>query len=216
MSRSIGSANETATTAPAVQLALFAEFDFPSGWVRVWSGIGDFTTLSRTFSGIGTFGRMSQIEETADVSARGVEFELSCAAGTVALALGEYYRGRPCRSWLGFMNSTRTALLDTPYQIFAGRMDTMHILDGSPASIVRLSAENRLADMGRARTSRWTHEEQTRRFAGDLGFEYIARIAESPIYWGVAAPASAASGAAPGGGVQNGDPSRGNPWRRRG
>jgi len=182
------------STAAELQAALLwpiliAEFEFDSGALRVWSGSGNLSWDSKTWTGVGTFGGVSPVEEGADIAARGVRFSLSgIPSEYLSLALGDDCRQRPCSLWLALRDSAG-AIIGTPYKLFSGRMEPLSGEEGPAGATLTIPAESRLVELKRARVSRYTHEEQVRRFSGDLGLAYIATMAEKPIYWGGPAPA---------------------------
>ena len=45
---------------------------FPSGAMRVWTGLGDITVDSETYSGVGSFLSISSITESSEVKATGL------------------------------------------------------------------------------------------------------------------------------------------------
>lgn len=185
-----------------MKVAFFAEFQFASGTVRVWSGIGAKVWGAQTWSGAGDFGGITPVDESTEVQAAGLAFKLSgIPSSTLSLALGDNYRGRPCKLWLAVLDAA-DAVVDA-YQVFAGRMDVMKIDDGGDTATINVQAENRLVDLTRARSLRYTDAEQKRLFAGDLGLEYVAKLAEKPLYWGVPPPAGGASYGGGGGGTNS-------------
>lgn len=192
MARDLPSAVATAIGSTVVKLAFFAEFQFASGTVRLWTGYGNKSWGGHTWSGAGDFGGLTPIDETTEIGAAGLTFKLSQVPSTsLALALGDNYRGKPCKLWLAVLDAS-DAVVDT-YQVFAGRMDVMKIEDGDGTGAIAIQAENRLIDLSRPRTRRYTDAEQQRRYPGDRGLEYVAKLPEKPLYWGVAAPAPVAA-----------------------
>lgn len=192
MSRTLPSAVATGIAATVVKYAFFAEFQFGSGTERMWSGVGDKTWDGHTWDGSGDFGGVSPVDETTEVAAMGLTFTLSgIPSSTLSLALGDSYRGKPCKLWLAILDADDEVA--DAYPIFAGRMDVMGIEDGADTGEVSIDAESRLIDLKRARSQRYTDSEQRRLFAGDLGCEYVAKLAEKPLYWGVPSPAGAAT-----------------------
>jgi hypothetical protein len=137
-----------------------------------------------TYQGIGTLGAISPVEETTDLAARGINFQLSgIPSAYVAIALTENYQGKECSVLFGALDATG-AIVASPVTIFAGRMDVMSVADdGQQASII-MSAENKLVDFRRPREVRYTHEEQQNLFSTDLGLEFVNAIQEKQIYWG--------------------------------
>lgn len=198
-SRGLSSTVETAVVAPVVRLAFFGEFQFASGTVRMWSGIGSKSWNGNTWDGFGSMLGFSPVDETTEFGAAGLTFTWSGIPSTaISLALTDNYRGRLCRLWLAVLDES-FAVLDT-YQIFAGRMDFMTIDDSGDTSTISLQVESRLIDLGRARASRYTDAEQQLRYPGDKGLEFVAKLAERPLNWGVPYPTPSYSPGYSGGG----------------
>lgn len=74
-------------------------------------------------------------------------------------------------------------------EIFTGYMDTMDIDEGADTSTVTLSIENKLIDLERPRTARYTSSFQKSRFAGDKGLEFVEDLQDKEVYWGRSNPA---------------------------
>jgi hypothetical protein len=192
MSRELPSSMTTAVTAPLMRVAAFAEFEFASGTLRMWSGYADIVWNSVTWTGGGDMVGISEIDETTEIGAAGMTFELNGAdTALVALALTDAYQGRPCRLWIAEM-AADFASVTSAYQLFGGRMDVMRPLVGPEETSISLAAESRLIDLLRPRTLRYTNAEQQRLYPGDRALEYVAKIAEKPLYWGVPPTGAAA------------------------
>lgn len=195
MSRGLTSDLATAIVARVVNPVLLAFFDFESGPVRVWSGIGDLSWGGNTYGGIGNFGGVSPIEETKDLSARGATFTLSgIPSSLVALALTDNYQGRAAKLWLAALDSSM-ALVADPYLLFGGRMDTMSSTDGGETSTLTLAVENRMIDLDRSRERRYTEEDQHIDFPADTGLRYINGLQDKSIQWGSGTGTVAGGGA---------------------
>lgn len=198
MARTLPSALVTATTATQLTPFLAVQLEFDSGTVRYWSGYGTMTIGGSSFTGVGTLGSITPIEETEDLSARGLTIQLSgIPSALISLALSEDYQGRKASIFFGALNADTGAVLDV-VTVFAGRMDVMTITDDGQSATISFAVENRLIDFQRTRESRYTHEEQIRRYAGDNGLEYVAGLQDKVIYWGNANPTSfAGAGSGP-------------------
>lgn len=184
MSRDLTTALKNQTLADSLSPVVLAFFDFQSGAVRVWSGIGTLTWDGNDYVGVGHFGGFSPIEETADTKANGVAFQLSgVPSALIATVLGDNYQGRSVKMWLGAMNSSGAIVVD-PYQIFAGRMDAVEIDEGAETSVIRVLAESRLIDIQRSRERRFTHEDQQIDFSGDEGLAMMPMVQSTPFVWG--------------------------------
>ncbi|HYC64519.1 MAG TPA: hypothetical protein VEC14_07305 [Reyranellaceae bacterium] len=195
MSRGLSIGVATAIAGAVVPVAFFAEFQFASGTVRFWSGYGEKIWDGQTWNGAGELAGFSAVDETTEIGAAGMTFTLSGVPNALrALALADAYRNRLCKLWLAILDAAGN--VTATYQAFGGRMDVLTLEAAGPTSTIALAAFNRLVDLHRARASRYTHAEQLRRFPGDLGCEFAAKLAEKPLWWGAAPPAAAA---APGG-----------------
>ena len=72
-------------------------------------------------------------------------------------------------------------VIGDPILIFDGKLDQMNWEeDGETARIV-VNAESRLIDLERSRESRYTEQEQKRRYAGDTFFDYTAESVNREI-----------------------------------
>ncbi len=201
MSRSLTTALKNDTQAASLAPVFFAFFDFQAGAVRVWSGVGDKVWGGNTYNGLGTLGTMSPIEESADLRANGVSFQLSGVPATlIATVLGDNYQGRDVKLWFGTMDATDAVVAD-PYQIFSGRMDSLEIDDGTETATIRVHAESRMIDLRRNNERRYTHEDQQIDFPGDEALAFMPTAQTTPFVWG-AARVAAYAGAGGGGSSQ--------------
>ena len=188
MSRTIPATLIASTTAPQLNPFYATSLDFDAGTVRYWTGYGTITINSATYAGIGALSSISTIEETEDLSARGLTIDLTGVPNDlVAAALTEPYQGRTAAVRFGTLNADTGAVIES-ITIFSGRMDTMLISNDGKSATIGISVESKLVDFQRTRESRYTHEEQLRRFPADTGLEYVAGLQDKVIYWGNANP----------------------------
>lgn len=187
MARSIDSNTQAALVAPEVLPVFLFHAEFDEGDVYLWSGYGDLSWNSQTWTGTGTFGSVSEIEESTNIQANGVTVSLNgIPSSIISLALTYEYRGRPCRLYLGAVSvATPNTLVGDPLMEFGGIMDVMSFEDSGETGSISISIENRLIDLSRARERRFTHEDQQIDYPGDLGLEYVAGLQDKEINWGV-------------------------------
>jgi len=172
------------TEKPVVRPILLAELDFISGTKRLWSGIGNLVWNSLTWEGTGDLGRVSSIEETVELRAAGMSLQLAGVdANDLTEVIAEPIQGRRAKVYIGFRD-INFALISDPIIIFDGRMDTIEIIDGGPTATITMKVENRLRDLERARTRRYTDADQQARFVGDVGLQYVPALQEIDIPWG--------------------------------
>ena len=189
MTRTIATANKNETTGEVFRPVLFLFLDLDGGDVTVnssdqdiaWDYDGD--SSDETFTGVGQFGSVSVINESADLKASGIQCMLSGIPTThISNALSESYSGRTAKLYLGFLNASRVLVAD-PMVIFAGRIDAMDIQIGKTAS-VSVSIESKLVDWERARIRRYTNEDQRNLYSTDEFCEFVVQTVEKELVWG--------------------------------
>jgi len=200
MSRTITPAVVAELASGQVRPAIFFEAQFPSGFLRLWSGLGDITWNGSVWTGAGNLMGIGAIEESADVVATGTTISLSgIPTELVSLCLADARQGMPGKVWIGFMTAAMAVIAD-PILAFAGRLDVPSIMDGAERCEIQITYESRLIDLNRTREWRYTHESQQQFSAGDLGFEYVSALQDKEVRWGmgtsVAGQASAAASVA--------------------
>jgi hypothetical protein len=184
MSRLLSSGVQSAVSGTEVSPILLFEGDFASGTLNIWSGFGDLTWDSATWTGAGTLFSVSAIEETSDVSAKGASITLSgIPSDMISLVLSDIRQNALGRVYLGFLDASGDIIVD-PYMIFEGRLDIPALQENGETSIITISYESRLIDLQRTRESRYTNEDQQREFPGDLAFEFVPNLQEISINWG--------------------------------
>jgi len=69
-------------------------------------------------------------------------------------------------------------------QIFSGYMDEMNIEEAPETSTIELKVENKLIDLERARTRRYTNAYQKSVYPGDLGLDFVEDLQDKKVVWG--------------------------------
>jgi hypothetical protein len=157
----------------------------PDNPVRAWSGLGDLIWNGATYIGTGIYGKVSAIEETNELKAGGVVFELSgVPSELLAVSLSSMRWGRSAKVWFAALDGNR--MVGEPYQMFAGLTDVPEIVDDGSTVTIRITAENRLIDLERPRERRYTPEDQKITDASDLGFSFVAGLQDWNGVWGQA------------------------------
>ena len=173
-----------ALSAQLLRPALFVEAYFTSGPVRVWNGLGTIAWNGFDWTGIGTLGSVSAIEEGATVEARGISLTMSgIDPALLTLVLGEFRQGLPVSVWLGLFRADGTLIPD-PVLSFAGRTDQPTTEVSGETATLTITCENRLIDMHASVERRYTNEDQQLDYPGDRGFEFVASIQSLQINWG--------------------------------
>ena len=188
-------------------LAVDLLFDSPNE-LYFWTGLGNLEVGGNTYIGTADILNISPIEETTEIAARGAQFIMTgLPASLVSLALTEPYQGRIAKVYFGLIpmparllaedGSVLTAEdlypisiapdINTEFvEIFSGYMDVMSINDASDTATIAVSVENRLIDLERARSRRYTSEDQKQisGFTTDAGFDFVTDMQDKEIRWG--------------------------------
>lgn len=186
MSRDLSTGLETAVQATSLSPIGLVEMQFSSGIVYFWTGRGDLVVDGVTYTGTGTLGKISAIEETTELRPVTVELALSAVPSEVlTIANGEDWQGRDVIIKYGALQQSGNlyTLLDDPFQIFKGTMDVMTLVDGQESSIV-VSAESKQIDLERSNPRRYTAEDQRNAFTDDAGCDAVAALQQKEIRWG--------------------------------
>lgn len=182
--RSLTASMQTAVAATVVRPVLIAAISVDGGTIRAWNGMGTLSWGGNDYTGIGSFGGVSAVQETEDLRANGITFRLSgVPSELLSAALGDVRQGLTAQLWLGMMDSAG-ALIADPYLLFAGLTDVPSIDEGGATATVTISAESRLVDLERARVRRYTNEDQQIDDSTDRGFEYVPSLQDAEIVWG--------------------------------
>ena len=181
MSRSMSASMIAQFSAPSLNPITMVDLDFSSGWVRAWTGYGDLTWSSNTYTGVGTLMAVSSIPEQQGAITTEATIYFTPQASLLALALGEAHRGRKGIIRIGTMNGTD--LIEDPLTVMRGIMEPMLLRDEGEQGRIELKIVNRLNRFSETRERRLTDQEQRRRYSLDAGLEFVTSIPEKRITW---------------------------------
>jgi len=190
MSRTLTTAMSNALVADVVRPIYLVRMVFDSSDLNVWSGMGDLSYGGETYTGLGDLLSISEIKETADVQATGMNVSLAgVKSSLVTIAKDQDYQGRELTVRLGAFDSSGDLIAD-PVIIFSGFMDTMTISEAGEYSSITIAVENKLIAFERSKVRRYTAEDQKIDHPTDKGFEFVTAIVEKEIIWGRSTGAS--------------------------
>ena len=202
MSRTLTSGMTTVTTADVVRPAYFVRMVFDSGEspnvLNLWNGVGDLAFGGNTYTGVGDLLAISQITETADIQATGINVSLTGVKSSfIVIAKDHDYQGRALTVSLGAFDASGSLIAD-PVIVFSGFMDTMTISENGAYSTISISVENKLIAFERSKVRRYTAEDQKIDHPTDKGFEFVTAIVQKDIIWGRPTGASGGGQGTPG------------------
>jgi len=180
--RDITTVVENALDDAVVEPFFAVELLFDSGPIRLWTGTGDATIDGDSYVGTGNLLNISSVEETTEIAVRGATITLSgMSSEVISLALQSPYQGRVCNIYFGVVDGSTYSNLT---QIFSGYMDEMNIDEGAEFGTIELKVENKLIDLERQRTRRYTSEYQKSVYPGDLGLDFVESLQDKKVVWG--------------------------------
>lgn len=195
MTRALPSAVDTAVQQEEIRIAFLLELELDSGDVNLWSGNGDLSWNSRTWSGLGDLGTISGISEAGDLPDARITAALSPIDGGDMLDLVNELTdqdpvGRGFTLYLAFFKSDTS--IDDVLTLTAGFIDSVTFSDGAVAG-VSLSLASEAALLRREQFYRLDDAMQQNLFAGDRGLEFVTDLNDE-INWGAAPPANVSGG----------------------
>jgi hypothetical protein len=169
----------TALTQDVVQPYFAVELLFDNEPLRLWTGIGDRTINSTTYTGSGDLMGITGLDEVNDLSAKNATLTLTGIPSTLlSIALQEPYQRRKCNIYLGEQSVSEVV------QVFSGKMNTMKIVDEAETSTIEMVVDSKMVELERASNWRYTDENHKSRYAGDTFFSYVQSIQDVQIAWG--------------------------------
>jgi hypothetical protein len=187
MSRTIPSSIINTLDDEVVRPFFAVELNFDNDPLRLWTGLGELSYDSKVWTGAGDLIAISSVEETSETAAKGASITITgIPSAVLALALTTPYQGRTCRIYFGMLDSS-DAVIDL-FEMFSGYMDQMSINESSSTGTIQVTAENKLIDLERARTARFTSAYQrSRNISGassDKGFDFVNDLQDQKLPWG--------------------------------
>ncbi len=202
--RSITTLNQNAVLGKIVRPIMFARMSFSSGVPRMHTEIGPRTAIhpifgSESYLGIGDFGGIAgDIKESISGAAEPIKLAITGVKSSfIDIALDDDYYRRDIELMFGF-DDENGELLDDPVILWSGFMDKVNINLGQGLGALALTCESRATNLKGASDLRFTDEDLQAAFTGDLGGEYIFRMADLQIKWGPGGAVSTGTTGTPG------------------
>jgi hypothetical protein len=173
-----------ALTAATVRPALIFEGVFLSSTLRLWTGNGTLSWNSQSWLGNGWFAGISDVQEQNEISPSNLDITLAgVPLSLVSLILSESTHASTGKVWLLCFDSSRS-IITNPYLLFKGTLSAPRIDDSSDTSQIVLTYENDLINLQRSSGLRYNHETQQALYPDDLGFQYVAGLANWTGFFG--------------------------------
>ena len=186
MARTIGSTFSTQLSSSQTRPFYAVEFLYTQP-LRMWTGYGEFNIFSQDYLGLGNLISIGQVQESADTKASGINITLSgLDTNILSSVFNETQQGIVVHLYFGVLTITDNALaiVDTPYQIFSGTVDTVSIAEDGQTSTIAYTIESKLISLEKALNFRYTDQDQKFFFPNDKGLEFVDDVQNKSIDWG--------------------------------
>jgi len=186
MARTIGSSFSTQLSSTQTRPFYAVEFLYPTP-LRIWTGYEELTIFNQTYLGLGNLVNISQVTESADTKANGMTISASgLNTDILSTALSQTQQGVVVNIYFGVLTTTSNAqaIVDTPYEIFSGFVDTVTINEQGDTSSITFDIESKLISLERPLDFRYTDQDQKHYFPNDKGLEFVDDIQNKEIVWG--------------------------------
>ena len=187
MARSISSDFNTQITSNSVRPFFAVKIGYGDVPLRLWTGYSDITIDNETYVGSGNLLSFSNVHETADTKATGLQVVLSGLDSTILNAgMSEVEQNIPCELYFGVLTTTSNAteVVDTPYKMFEGFLDVTNIDNDGQTINIEFRFENKLISLEKPKDKRYTDQDQKQLFPNDKGLEFVTSIQNKAIVWG--------------------------------
>src|ERR1035438_6115524 len=130
MPRNISSPMVSPLTGNQIRPGMLAAITFSTGVQYIWSGVGNLVVGGNTYRGVGSFGKISRIEEGVDVQAFGMTVSLGgIDPALLADCLSDIQLGAPATIYFALFDASCN-VIGTPYPLFVGVVDRPTITPG--------------------------------------------------------------------------------------
>ncbi len=187
MARSIGSSFYSQLSSGSVRPFYAIKMNFNSGTLLLATTYTDLIIGGNTYIGTGNIMQISNVLESGDIKATGITITLNGLDSSILSAgLTEDTAGMVCEVYFGVLTTTNNAdaIVDTPYQIFSGFIDSMVLEETDENSALIFTVESKMIVLERPIDRRYTDQDQQELFSGDKGCSFVAGMQDKNVAWG--------------------------------
>lgn len=172
-------------TKPIIRLAYFCQLQMLDGSVlSMWTGYDYITWNSVVWIPLGYFADVSDIPESSDLKAEGINLTLNgIPASLLAEAQNNLRQGQRCLVLFGLLDANG-AVIDFPYASFDGLVDTVSTDQSRDKFDIHISAEDQMIRLQKPILYTFTDGDQKYFYPGDNGFNFIQQMQAVVLSWG--------------------------------
>jgi hypothetical protein len=162
---------------------VLVEAIFTSATATIWDGIGSISWDGKTWTGVGEFLGITDIEETVETKIGSIKINFSALQPAYkAIALSGVKLSNDVTVYLALLNSSGAVIAD-PEIVFVGKMDDCKITESDEMAVFELTVANRLVALETSKERRYTKQDQLQLYPADTGLRHVVN-ADKTIKWG--------------------------------
>ena len=186
MARTIGTDFATQLASSQTRPFYAVEF-FYAQPLRIWTGYGEFRIAGQIYVGLGNLLSISNVVESGETKASGISLSVSgLDTSVLSASLNETQQGIVANIYFGVLTTANNAqsIVDDPYTIFSGSVDTVSIEEDGETSSIGFNIESKMISLERPLEFRYTDQDQKFFFPNDKGLEFVDKLQDKTTIWG--------------------------------
>lgn len=167
------------------RIVYFVEFQFASETSRLSTANVPITWGGYEWSGVGSLGTISAVEESDGLEAKPLNFTVNSAQQSwLALAVGppDEYRGRPAKMYMCPLDES-FRMVGTPVQCWSGIMDMVSVGINDESGTITLKCETSAYGLKRRPAFRLNAAQHRKEHPTDTGLDYLNDLISNPSVW---------------------------------
>ena len=183
MSRGLSATVKTTLASSNYFLATLIKLEFNTTYYLT-NASTTITYSSNDYVSTGLFIKIGDLQDDSAITNSALDVTLTAVStGIMSDLLTNGYVDRPVTIYLSLMSSDM-AIIDAPFEIFQGNVNSMTITEKLGSSILKLKVTNHWAKLDQISGRYLTKESQQRFFNGDLCFDRVSQTGKR-LEWGI-------------------------------
>lgn len=161
------SAFDTEISGDVIEPRVLIDAGFTGSTLYVWDGIGSIDYNGNTYTGLGDYLSISDVQESTELRTENISISLSgITTAYKSLALQSIEISNPVTVRFALLNSPTSVIADADI-IFKGFMDEVKVTESATGATFELDVINELSQAQKVKERRYTDQDHQARHSGD-------------------------------------------------
>lgn len=167
-----------------IRAGIIVELDHPSGYTRVWTGVGTLEWKGHDYVGLGLVSRIETLRSAQKLRIQEIKYVLRALPEDLNTLINANVRNRTAKMWVVFLTENFTVGRAEPILLNDTRLDrqTVEIRKNGRADLV-LTAFNGVRELEIASAQRWSPEDQKQAYPNDSGLDRVYLYENREVTW---------------------------------